>query len=623
VAVLNSCLTLVFFAFLLGPLNDSYFSQYWSPLSLVFFIVIKFLLYGGILGSLVELASGEELVLRLKNFKKNVIQFWPLYAIVIWAPFLIVFPMSFFFSDISRLLPSHLNLPLLFFLAWGIIHLKYVNPLKLPKRKLTIPDVDMNFILGFFILDMGLIYWPYLISVKSAYVTNFFAFVTTYVHFLEFLYLTRLILNQYPEIRQQWTQASEIILINPIGSEVMGGFAYALTRGYPPSFIVLKALTPKHYKVREFHQVEWRSRYYESGKLVAITCYTTNSAEAYKIAKEYKKRGSKVVMGGPHVTYLPDEALCYCDSVVIGDAEGVWPQIVQDYENNTLKSKYQGEATQEAYDRVYEELLQSSPEAIKCFLETSHGCKFKCSFCTIPGLSGGKVTINPTDRLVTLLKKVKGKYSNVTFIDNNIYNNPVYARELFEALKPLKIKWRSSCTVDIAKNEELLKLAKESGCDLLLIGYEIISGSEEQKQRGKFGMAEQYMRFAKKFQDIGIKTRANFIFGFDSDDAGHLFRIWKFAVRMMPHTSGLALLTPLPGSQLFRNMLEANRMTNLNWKHYTCINLVFQQKKIDNFFFQHCFPGMSLMFLLTTNRVGLIMLLMIVGIIMFVQLTHV
>jgi hypothetical protein len=622
-AVINSCLTLVFLAYLIGPLNDTYLSQYWYPLSLVFFIVIKFLLYGGMMGSFVELASGEELVLRSHIFNKNVLQFWPMYAFVIWAPFFVAFPLSFFFSGVSRLLPAHLNLPVLFVLAWGIIFVKYLVPLKLPKRKIVVSDADVNILLGFFVIDLLLLYWPYYFYGEGRYFANFFAFTTTYIHFLEFLFLVHLILRQYPEIRGQWSSSRELILVNPIGSEILGGFAYAITRGYPPSFTVLRALTPKNYKIREFHQVEWRSRYYAAGKLVAITCYTTNSAEAYKIAKEYKQFGSKVVMGGPHVTYLPDEALNFCDSVVIGDAEGVWPQVIQDYENNTLKPKYQGVATQEAYDKVYEELLQSPPEVIKEFLETSRGCKFKCSFCTIPSLSNGKVSLRPTDRLVELIKKVKSKYRNLTLIDNNIYNNPVYARELFEALKPLKIKWRSACTTDIAKNEELLKLAKESGCEFLLIGYEIIGGSEEQKQRGKFGMAEQYMRFAKKFKEVGINTRANFIFGFDSDDVGHLWRIWKFAFQMMPHSSGLALLTPLPGSQLFKNMLENNRMTNLNWKHYSCTKLVFSQKNIDHFIFQRCFPALSVMFLLTTNRCGLIMLSIFVGIAVFVHFLQV
>ncbi|MCK5013423.1 MAG: hypothetical protein KAS66_06360 [Candidatus Omnitrophica bacterium] len=200
-----------------------------------------------------------------------------------------------------------------------------------------------------------------------------------------------LVLNFYPEIQEKLTPERELFLINPLPRGITNGIAFSFVDLYPPLFVMLKALTPKHYGFREFNQIPWHNLYYRKDKLVAITCLTSSSAEAYKIAKEFRKQGSKVIMVGPYVTYLPDEALEYCDSVVIGEAEGVWREVIRDYEKGALKQKYMGEAKPEDYKAVHQELLNSLPEVIKNFLETTRSCKFNCYFCTIPSICGGRL----------------------------------------------------------------------------------------------------------------------------------------------------------------------------------------------------------------------------------------
>ena len=347
--------------------------------------------------------------------------------------------------------------------------------------------------------------------------------------------------------------------------------------------MVLKALSPKTYKFRKFNRIIWHDRYYKNDVLVCITCFTSNCYEAYTIAKEFKKRGSKVVMGGLHVTYLPNEALAFCDSVVIGQAEGVWQEVIHDYENGTLKSQYKGAAAESDYARVHEELLNSPPYIIKDFLETIRGCKFRCHFCTVPALSGGHVHLQPIDAFVELIKKVRPHYHHVTFIDNNIYSDPAYSRELFIALKPLKIKWRSECTIDIAKNEETLKLARESGCYLGLIGYEISGVSLEKDQGGKFAMAQKYIEYTRIVKKAGIRIKGQFIFGFDSDNFKTLFDLWKFCFSVMPQYTALSMLTPLPGSEVYRNMLLQDRVINLNWRSYNCHRLIVRHPQYESY----------------------------------------
>jgi radical SAM superfamily enzyme YgiQ (UPF0313 family) len=360
--------------------------------------------------------------------------------------------------------------------------------------------------------------------------------------------------------------------------------------------------------------VIWHDRYYKNNALVCITCFTSNCYEAYKIAKEFKKRGSTVIMGGPHVTYLPEEALVFCDSVVIGQAEGVWQNVMRDYENGALKSQYCAAATKEDYAKVHEELLISPPDIIKDFLETVRGCKFRCHFCTIPSLSGGSVHLQPINDVVELIKRIKPRYRNVVFIDNNIYSDPGYAKDLFVALKPLKIKWASACSIDIAKNQETLKLARDSGCEELLFGYEIFSGSQEKTQGGKFAMSQKYKEYTALVKKAGIHIKAGFIFGFDSDNLKTLFALWKFCFSIMPRYTSLSVLTPLPGSGVYQDMLAQNRIINLNWRNYTATSkLVIRHPHLNPAAVSCCFPAVQILFFLTTSSFGLMILIILIA----------
>ncbi len=611
--VLASVPSLVLVTYMLGLFYDTSFIQDLGWSALLLFIFLKIILYSGIYGVLVELASGQEFLIDFKQFRQNIRAFWKIYSLLLVVPFFIHFPLTLL-SNYFKALPvtvvfTHFNIIALYILANYIIEKKYVKQLGLPRRKIPLSIFNIVVILALYFIDLGVFYLPQFVMTEKYYLPNFLGFLSEIIHYFQFLYFSVLILNSYPEIQKHFTPQRELFLINPWCAGMLRSLGYALfSRGYPPAFVVLKAMTPKNYKVREFNQVIWRNRYYRGHPLVAITSYTMSSFEAYKIAKGYKQRGATVVMGGPHVTYLPKEALEYCDSVVVGEAEGVWKDVIKDYENHTLKKEYTGSGTKEYHDQVYQELLNSSPDVIKDFLETTRGCKFKCHFCTIPGLSGGNVRNKPVFQLVELIRKVKKKYNQVTFIDNNIYNDPAYARELFKALKPLNIKWRTACTIDIAKNEETLKLAKESGCVGLLVGYEISGNSpDSQNLRGKFSMAEQYRRYTQTIQQLGIAIRANFIFGFESDRLKDIWRLWRYCLSLGANSAGLGILTPLPGSQLYHDMLIENRLTNLNWCRYSMFQLVFKHKYLNDAVVSKVFPVVSVFYLLTTSKTGRIL----------------
>ena len=609
--IANSTVFLVFLIFLADILPMYSFLKAMGVLFFILCILVKILLYSGVWGTLLEIVSAEIMVPSFQAVRKNVAQYGLLYFLLTLVAFAgySVFTWSLKQASVNGAVPmTHfmtvLTPVLMYVFLQVVIAQKYLKPLGLTRRRIRVDPADGLFLLAvsaaiFFLICATCLFY----SLPEIYF-DLAIFAQRYLETLLFIYLAGILLAHYPEIQSKHNPLQEIYMINPLGGGILDGIASMFMRWYPPVFVVLKALSPKYYSFRTLNRNVWHKRYLKPNKLVAITCYTSNCAEAYKIAKEFRKCGSKVVMGGPHVTYQPEEALEFCDSVVVGEAESVWKDVVRDYENGSLQPVYNGVPLDDFYSEVHQELLNSPPEIIKDFLETTRGCKFTCSFCTIPGISGGKARKKPVAQLVELINKIKHRYKTVVFLDNNIYSDPQYARELFKALKPLKIKWTSQCTIDIAKNDETLQLAKESGCVGLLFGYEISGGSSEKQQRGKFALADHYIHFTKKVKDLGISIKAHFIFGFDSDRLEHIPMLWKFCHALKPTFTIFSLLTPLPGSQVYREMLEQNRLTNLNWRNYSCHQPVFKHKTINHFLLLTLFPIMRYFFLLTTSQLG-------------------
>jgi radical SAM superfamily enzyme YgiQ (UPF0313 family) len=377
----------------------------------------------------------------------------------------------------------------------------------------------------------------------------------------------------------------ELYLICPPWSGSLGCLASLFSKSYPAVFAVIKGLTPPEYRVREFNGVFWREWYYAKDKLVAITCYSSNCHLAYKIAKEFKKYGSKVIMGGAHVTYNSDEALEFCDSVVVGEVEWLWPQIIADYENSCLKPKYFGGILDDFYSPVHKALLAMPADIVSSCLETTRGCKYTCEFCLIPSLSGNTIRHKPIDQVVELVEKAKTFRKQLFFLDNNIFADPVYSKELFRRLIPLKIKWMSASSIDIAKDDEALRLAKESGCCQLLVGYEVIAQSRQNTKGTKLVFVDDYLELTRKIKKIGIKVKAHFIFGFDGDNLKYLLDMAVFCFKLNAHYSLISVLTPFTGTRLYQKMIDSGRITNQNWRQYNCHNLVFSHPRIGLFSF--------------------------------------
>ncbi len=617
-ALLHSMMVSVIFSFFLEPniVGGHFQMSFWKSLpgiitALVFFsLCIVF--FSGMYGAMVEIASGEKDLLTIRQIWTNAKEYWWVYALLAMIP--IAFHVALF-----KFLP-HIDIPILFVgILFDIIILysfaqiairkKYLRPMKISKQTSTLTFKSAALICGIVVVSLAVGYlsssislFPYGFGRLKSILFNSCFFGLKYAHFFLFLYFCMIIFECHPEIKKRLSSKKEVILVTQPAEGIFFSLTSMLLRLSTPVFVLLRAMTPPRYNVKVFNQAIWHDRYYGPNKLVGITSFTSNVAEAYRIAKKFREHGSKVVMGGAHVMFLPEEASEFCDSVVIGDAEPVWHQILDDFENNCLKKIYVGAQTPAYHEASHQEILKLDPVLISHYIETGRGCKFHCDFCTIPAICGRTIRHKPLPEVMELLEKIKGHVPAFSFRDNNLYANPHYAKELFRAIKPLNMKWCCSCSIDIARDDEALRLAKESGCIMMLIGYEISADSQETEKAGKYSMAKDYLMLTRKIKKIGIDVKAHFIFGFDGDSFSTLKHLWKFCARLFPTFTIITLLTPLPGSKFFKDVLRENRMLNLNWSRYTLTHLAFQPKNINVHVYNALYPMIYLAFLATSSQ---------------------
>ena len=402
----------------------------------------------------------------------------------------------------------------------------------------------------------------------------------------------------------------DLILVLPSTSHPVIRLALKLFFNAPSTFslFILPALTPEDYKIKIYNQkLFWSKRDFVGGCLVGISCATSNSYEAYKIADRFRKAGSTVVMGGLHPSYYPQEALEHCDSVVIGEAESVWPGLVRDHENKTLKRTYEGPPLKDYFSPSYKYFLKIDPKVLyKTGVLLSRGCKYRCDFC-VPHTGGLRLIM--LDQALALVKKIRdgvklpfGLKPTIMFRDDNIYSNPEYAKKLFAGLVPLRLNWVGNSSIDIAFDDEALKLAKASGCKNLFIGFETIYPQRLQKTSvGHMRSTDDYIKAIKKIKACRIKVTGAFILGFDYYTHRDYLRLLWFLIRSGLYSVSLTILTPFPASQLYERLKKENRITTFDWRKYDSLqHVVFKPKHMSGLSLQLWFIVVRIVGLLAT-----------------------
>jgi radical SAM superfamily enzyme YgiQ (UPF0313 family) len=328
---------------------------------------------------------------------------------------------------------------------------------------------------------------------------------------------------------------------------------------------VLAALTPRDVEIT-FHDDRMEPiPYDEPTDLVAITVETYTARRAYQIATEYRRRGVPVVMGGFHATLMPDEVAEYAEAVVVGEAEGLWPRLIEDFRGNRLRRLYRHEQRPELGGVTPDRSIFATKNYLPITLvETGRGCQLGCEFCAIQTVFRRSYTARPIDEIVAEISQTGGKI--YFFVDDNIVADPERARRLLTALIPLGIRWIGQAGIAVAFDHELLDLLSRSGCQGLLIGLESLH-PQTLAQMGKgFVTGRAYYESAlANLRRHGIRLYATFVAGYDHDTADTVHQAVEFAEGQRFYLTAFNHITPFPGTPLYTRLEEEGRLLHRRW----------------------------------------------------------
>ncbi len=339
---------------------------------------------------------------------------------------------------------------------------------------------------------------------------------------------------------------------------------------------ILQGLTPPEHEVKIIEEETEDIDLDQECNLVAISCMTANAPRAYELCQEFKKRDKTVILGGVHPTILPDEALQHSDCVVVGEAEGVWKTLLTDFLNNNLKRKYHNPTPDlsKYVPKDFSKIIKKRMFSLVPIM-TTRGCPYNCDFCCVTNLFGKKMRHIPVENVVRDIKESGAK--NFMFLDDNIIGHPQYAKTLFEALKPLKIKWVGQASVSLlVRDSALMKLAAESGCRALFFGIESVSEEQLKSMHKAIKEIEHLESALKKIKKMGILIHASMVFGFDNDTKEIFDETVQFLIKNKVSTVSFNILTPYPGTKVYEDMKKENRLTTTDWRYYDHNTVVFK-----------------------------------------------
>lgn len=314
--------------------------------------------------------------------------------------------------------------------------------------------------------------------------------------------------------------------------------------------------------------------------LVGISVITPSAPRAYELGDLARGMGIPVVMGGPHVTLMPDEAALHADCVVTGFADQTWPELLLDFARGEMKPRYShvGRASVDGLPDARRDLLDLKKYLRIPCVQASRGCPNECTFCAIPAVWGRDFHQRPVKEVVREIESLDTK--RVLFLDPAIAERPAYARELYRELAPLKIKWGGLSTVRITEDPELLQLAKKSGCVGLLIGFESIHQKSLDGINKGFADASGYLQAVRTLHDNGMGVLGTFVFGLEGDDDDVFKRTADFIDEARIDMVRYSVFTPFPGTKTFEQLDAQGRILTRDWGLYNTENVVFRPLNI-------------------------------------------
>lgn len=323
----------------------------------------------------------------------------------------------------------------------------------------------------------------------------------------------------------------------------------------------------------------------EDFDLVCLSAYNPQAFRAYEIARWYRRRNIPVIMGGLHVSGIPEEAAQHVDSVFVGEAEYTFKQFLEDFKKGETRKYYVSDKPVDLADSPPPrfDIIENFPMYNKIPLIATRGCPHSCDFCIFPVAYHRKFRHKPVEQVIGEIESVKKLHPKpfISFSDENMLADREYSRELVSAIIDLDIPWECYCDIGIAEDDILLDLMAKSNCKLAQIGFETLDPENlRDVDAWKHKQVMNYPRSIKKIQSAGIPVMAMFMAGFDGDDSGVFNRLKKFIISNRIREIDFAIMTPMPGTPLYRKLKSEGRIISENWNHYTWTHVNFQPNKM-------------------------------------------
>lgn len=358
--------------------------------------------------------------------------------------------------------------------------------------------------------------------------------------------------------------------------------------GISTGLLIVASLTPSSFQIKIIDENFDAIDFNENLDIVGISAMTQQAPRAYEIADKFIEKGIYVVIGGIHATTLPNEAKLHVDSVIVGEAEELWPEFINDFLNGRPKQFYIklnskgidiGKSPIPRYDLL-------NPHNYKTIWpQTTRGCPHNCDFCIASNIYGTKYRHKRIERIINELEIIKNIWKNPTicFADDNMFVNRSFAKKLIKEFISLNLSWMAQSDISMGEDEDLLELLYKSGCQVVYIGLESLSEKNLHlidPQNWKLKQRNKYPALINIIQSHGIGVHGSFMIGFDNDDFDTFQNIIDFIIENNLFGASISILTPYPGSILRKRLETEGRLLNNEWSDYNGGNVTFLPKRM-------------------------------------------
>lgn len=334
----------------------------------------------------------------------------------------------------------------------------------------------------------------------------------------------------------------------------------------------------RYYAITLVDEYRQRIPYHKSFDLMAITVNTPNAPHCYEISAKFRKKGAKVVMGGPHATLLPEEVKEHCDYLIIGEGEITWPAFLRDFRNGIPKEVYRSEITPNLSNLPVPrwDLLKRS-RMMKGAIFATRGCPYSCRYCNLKQIYHDCFRMRPIQDVVEEIRRMPSRF--FVFWDDNLFADIDYAKELLRAIAPLKRKWAAQATLRDCSDEELLMLARAAGCMYLFIGLESFTDVSLNDAGKKINRIQDYKPLIELIHRHGIMVQAGIVFGFDGDTKDVFNGTLNACETLGIDGATVSILTPFPKTPIYEQFKKEGRLLSDDWSRYNSKTAVTFQPK--------------------------------------------